>query len=103
MKKIVVIGLVALALIVGFVFLQNAGARGAMMGRGSWWQPSSWNWGAYCPWNNWGYRSSDYRNYRNGYGWGGCRMMNQGWGAGYQGYPYPFENPQAPQQSPQGR
>lgn len=100
MKKIVVVGLVALALTVGFLFVQNAGAHGPMMGRGSWWQPSTWNWGAYCPWNNWGYRTSDYPRYQRGYGWGGCGMMNQGWGPGYQGYENP-SNP--PQQSPQGR
>ncbi len=102
MKKIVVVGLVALALVVGFLFIQNAGAHGPMMGRGSWWQPSTWNWGAYCPWNNWGYRSSDYPSYQyqRGYGWGGCRMMNQRWRDGYYGNP---SNPQAPQPSPQGQ
>ena len=99
MKKIVVVGLVALALIVGFVFIQNARAHDPMMGRGSWWQPSTWNWGAYCPWNNWDYRSSDHTTYQRGYDWGGCRMMNQGWGPRYYGSP----NPQAPQQPPKGQ
>jgi hypothetical protein len=67
MKKIVVVGLVTLALIVGFVLIQNARAHGPMMDRGSWWQPSTWNWSAYRPWNNWGYRSSDHSNYQGGY------------------------------------
>jgi hypothetical protein len=103
MKKTVAVGLVVLALIVGFLFIQNVGAQGPMMGRGSWWQPSTWNWGAYCPWNNWGSRSSDYSGYqyqRGYYGRGGCGMMNQGWGPGYRGYGNP-SNP--PQESPQGR
>jgi hypothetical protein len=43
MKKIVVVGLVVLALIVGFVYVQNVRAQGPMMGRGSRWQPSTWN------------------------------------------------------------
>ena len=64
MKKIVVVGLVAMALILGFDFIQSAGAHGPMMGGGSWWPPSNWGWGEYFPWNNWGYRSSDYPNYQ---------------------------------------
>ncbi len=98
MKKVVVVGLVVLALTVGFVYVQNVRAQGPMMVRGSWWQPSTWNWGAYCPWNNWGSRSSDHPGYHGGYRWGGCRMMNQGWGPGYSNPP----NPQAPQQPAQG-
>jgi len=99
--KIVVVGFVALALIVGFVFIQNARAYGPMMERGSWWQPSTWNWGAYCPWKKWGYKASDYSNYRGGYGWGGCRMMNAGWESRYQGYSEQY-GPQG-HLSPQGK
>jgi hypothetical protein len=98
MKKIAVVGLVVLALIVGVAYVENARAYGPMMERGSWWQPATWNWGAYCPWN-WGSRAANYPGYHRGYGWGGC-LRNQGWGPRYQGYGYP-SNP--PQQSPQGR
>jgi len=77
MKKIVVVGLVVLALIAGFALIQNARAHGPMMGIGSWWQPSTWNLGAYCPWNNWGSRSADYSGYQRGYGWRGSGMTNQ--------------------------
>jgi len=80
MKKLVVVGLVVLALVTGFLFIQNAGAQSPMMGRGSWWQPSTWNWGAHCPWNNWGYRYSDHPGYQRGHGWGGCGMMISGLG-----------------------
>ncbi len=97
MKKIVGVGLAVVALIVGFLFIQNAGAHGPMMGRGSWGQPSTLELGAYCPWNNLGYRSSDYSGYQGGYGRGGCWMMNQGWGPGYRGN----QNPSNPQVSPQ--
>jgi len=100
MKKIVVVGLLVLALALGFVFIQSAQAHGPMMGRGFWWQPSAWGQGAYRPWNNWGYNPSAYPNYPPGYGWRGCGMMNPGWVAGYWGNPYNFPTPQ---QLPQGK
>jgi len=54
MKKFFVAGALVLLLVAGFIFIQNVRAHGPMMGRGHWWQPSTW-------------------------GWGGCWMMNPGW------------------------
>ncbi len=102
MKKIVAVGLVVLALIAGSVYVQNVRAQDTTVGRSSWWQPSTWNWGAYCPWNYWNSGSANYPGYRRGYGWGGCGM-GWGWGPGYPGYSNPSQNPQAPEQPTQKR